>query len=143
MHSPTVHQRPTEPNRTQRHLRTFLAAAAIFAVVGLCGAGSLSANDRGECVAIHGQIHPVVGQGDQGIKAPATAEAGGTIEVSVGPNDTTIEVSMGGADDVKTYDIPSSKTVTISIPNAPGYVVSLAVGKGLAKKIVYVEIVAP
>ena len=113
-------------------------AAAILSTALLGGAWSYPANAQGECVP-----QPVSGQGGEGIKAPTTAPAGGTIDVGVGPNDTEIQVSMGSADDVKTYDIPPSKTVTIPIPNEPGAVVSLAVGKGFSKRIVYVLIVAP
>lgn len=81
-------------------------------------------------------------QGEEGIQAPSTAPAGGTVDVSVGPNDSSVEVSSATSDDVTSYDVSPGKTVTIPVPNVPGAIISVSVGKGFAKRIIYIEIVA-
>ncbi|HEB52967.1 MAG TPA: hypothetical protein ENI87_06920 [bacterium] len=82
-------------------------------------------------------------QGSGKIRAPATAQVGGTITVEVGSGITSIEVSLGGPD-VQSFPVPAGGKVTFPVPSGAtgGMVVAVSVGKGLAKKTVLVEIVS-
>ena len=83
-------------------------------------------------------------QGESGLKGPSTATPGGTIEVEVGPNDQSVEISLGGSGDTQSFEVPPDKKVSIPVPSAPpGSVVKVSVGDGLSRRIILVEIIAP
>lgn len=81
-------------------------------------------------------------QGGEGVKAPGVATQGGSIDVSVGPNDDSVEVHAGGQG--QTHQVPPGKKVTVPVPPVPpGTVLTITVGKGLRTRILYVEVIAP
>ena len=153
----TTRQRHSQPeSRPNASRKRQPPAAALLSTVALCAAWDYPATTGGDLevalcqTAQREQLTstdcsplPPTGQGEQGIKAPSTAPAGGTIDVSVGPNDAEIEVSSATSDDITTYDIPPSKTITIPIPPNPGAIISISVGRGFSKRILYIEIIAP
>jgi len=81
-------------------------------------------------------------QGGEELKGPSTAPAGGTIEIQVGPNETTVWVSSG-VGDLTGYTVPPSKKVTIPVPPTPGEPLLVTVGRGLDKRSIIITIVAP
>lgn len=81
-------------------------------------------------------------QDGEGLRGPQLAPAGGSITVDVGPSDRSIDVSTGAAQ-TTTYPVPQGKSVTIPVPPVPpGTVVTITTGKGLGKRVIYVEVVA-
>jgi len=84
----------------------------------------------------------MIAQSGEGLKGPSTAPAGGTIEISVGPNETTVEVSMGGPGAPASLKVPPSKKVTIPVPSLPGEVMAVTVGTGFATRTILITIVA-
>lgn len=83
-------------------------------------------------------------QQGEGIRATSPVPQGGTIDVEVGPNDTTVEVSTGSSDSTTTHPVPDGKTTSIPVPPVPpGTIVSITVGMGMRARIVLVEVVAP
>ncbi|MFN3242119.1 MAG: hypothetical protein ACE37K_11450 [Planctomycetota bacterium] len=83
-------------------------------------------------------------QGSGHIKVSATAVPGGTIQVQVGSGVSTVEVSLGGAGDTKSFNVPDSGSLSVPVPAGAtgGMVVAVSIGKGLAKKIILVEILS-
>ena len=82
-------------------------------------------------------------QGGEEIRAPATVVQGGTIQVQVGPSATSVQMSVGGANDTQSFKVPPSKTLSIPVPNVPpGTLVKLSVGRGLRRRLVFVEVIA-
>jgi hypothetical protein len=81
-------------------------------------------------------------QNGEGIRGPAVAQSGGTIEVEVGPNDTTVEVSTGNAAETTSHDVTPGKTASIPVPTLPGGgVIWITVGKGVRRRTIIVEVV--
>ncbi len=56
----------------------------------------------------------------QGIKGPATAEAGTTVEIVVQGPGTEIEVQTSGSPTPTRTTIPESRRMQIPVPNTPG-----------------------
>lgn len=82
-------------------------------------------------------------QGGDGVRATSPVVQGGTIEVEVGPNDTTVEVSSGTQAGTKVYTVTPGKTVSIPVPPVPGgTIVSVSVGTGARARVVLVEVIA-
>lgn len=84
----------------------------------------------------------MIAQGGEGLSGPTTAEAGGTIEVSVGPYHRSLELELPGGSPTK-LPVPPNKTVTIPVPSLPGEVIRVTIGKGLTKRQIFITIVAP
>ena len=79
----------------------------------------------------------------EGTRATGTAVAGGSITVNVGPNDSTVEVSVAGSSDTSNHDVEPNKDASIPIPNVPpGTILFITVGKGLRARFIEVEVVA-
>ena len=79
----------------------------------------------------------------QSLQAPETVLQGGTIDVQVGPNDSAVQVSSGPGS-TTTHDVPGTKAVTIPVPPvAGGTMLVVTVGKGLRRRVVLVEVIAP
>lgn len=85
-----------------------------------------------------------VAPGQQGIRGPAVAVSGGSIEVDVGTNDSTVEVSVGGQSATTSHDVPPHRRVSIPVPAVPGgSVLWITAGIGLRRQILRIEVIAP
>lgn len=82
-------------------------------------------------------------QGGQAIRGPATATPGGTISVEVGSNGPSIEINLGGPNDTQTVPVPPDGKVTFPVPPGAGPWLTISVGKGLDRKFIRIEIIAP
>lgn len=83
-------------------------------------------------------------QGGEGIRTSGVAVQGGTFDVEVGPNDTSVEVNAGGNTGVTTHDVGSGKSVSIPVPNVPaGTLIYISVGKGSRMRLIVIEVIAP
>ena len=83
-------------------------------------------------------------QGGEGIRTSGTAVQGGTFNVDVGPNDTSVEVSIGGTGESSSHDVSSGKSASIPVPPVPGgTLLFITVGKGLRARIIVIEVIAP
>jgi len=80
-------------------------------------------------------------QGGEGVKGPLTAPAGGTVDIEVGPNETSVWVNLGPGG-LSEHKVPPDKKVTIPVPSTPGEVFAVTVGKGLTKRSILITIVA-
>ncbi len=81
-------------------------------------------------------------QGDEGLIA--TAVAGGSIHVEVGPNDASITVTNATTGDVSRIKVSPGKDTDVPIPNVPpGTVFSIRIGVGPNARIITVEVIAP
>ena len=79
-----------------------------------------------------------------GIRGPSTVTQGGTIEVDVGTNDGSVEVSSGGPGTTTSHPVPPGKKVSIPVPPVPGgTILFVSVGRGLRARILLVEVIAP
>lgn len=75
--------------------------------------------------------------------ASAVVTQGGTIEVDVGTNDTTVQVSTGGLGEVTLVPVPPGKHVSIPVPAVtPGTLVVVSVGTGLRRHCCVLEVVS-
>lgn len=82
-------------------------------------------------------------QGGEGVRAVTPVAQGGTIEVDVGPNDTTVEVSTGNLPGTTVHRVASGKRASIPVPNVPGgTILSVSVGKGARARVVLIEVIA-
>jgi hypothetical protein len=83
-------------------------------------------------------------QAGEGIRADGIAVQGGSVQVQVGPNDSTVEVSVGGSSDSTSHDVSPGKGVTIPVPPVPqGTILYISVGKGLRRRLIVLEVIAP
>jgi hypothetical protein len=82
-------------------------------------------------------------QGGQGLVTSATATAGSSIPVEVGPNDASITVtnsSTGGENKISTTP---GKDTTVPIPNVPpGTLIYITIGRGANRRTILVEVVS-
>jgi len=82
-------------------------------------------------------------QDGDGVRGPIVAPSGATIQVEVGPNDTSVEVHTSGQGDTTKYQVPPNKSVSVTIPpSPPGTLVSICIGTGFRRRRIYVEVVA-
>lgn len=82
-------------------------------------------------------------QNGEGIRTTTTAVAGGQITVNVGPNDTSVEISVAGTDEVVSVPVPPNKDAVITVPPVPpGSYLLVTVGKGLRTRVLIVEVIA-
>lgn len=80
-------------------------------------------------------------QNGEGIVAVAQ---GGTITVHIGPNDSTVNISVAGSPNTSTTVVEPNKDATLPIPQVPGGTVLLVtVGRGLRRRSILVEVIAP
>lgn len=83
-------------------------------------------------------------QGDKGLRISGTATPGGSITINVGPSDDTVEVGIAGESGATSHLIPGNKDTSIPVPNAPpGTIIIIRIGKGIRRRRILVEIVAP
>lgn len=79
-----------------------------------------------------------------GVRADGVAAAGGTIAVDVGTNDDTVEVGPAGQQHRESHPVPPGRRVMVPVPPVPpGTILVVAVGRGLRRHVVFVEVVAP
>lgn len=84
----------------------------------------------------------MIQQGSQGIRGPASATAGSTIQIEVASNDCSVQVSLGGSETWH-FDIGPDKTAQVTVPPAPpGTILVVSVGHGISTRLLLVEIVA-
>ena len=82
-------------------------------------------------------------QNGEGIRAPTPVPQGGTIEVDVGPNDSTVEISTGTSQETTSHQVTPGKRASIPVPPVPGgTVLWVTVGKGARARIILVEVIA-
>lgn len=63
--------------------------------------------------------------------------------IEVGPNDTTVEISVGNSDQTVSVPVPPGKEAVVPVPNVPpGSVLWVSVGKGLRRRTILVEVIA-
>ncbi|HEX5050331.1 MAG TPA: hypothetical protein VFZ65_01035 [Planctomycetota bacterium] len=78
-----------------------------------------------------------------GLRGPSTVTQGGTMEIEVGTNDPTVEVSTGGPE-TSSHSVPPGRKVTIPVPPVPGgTILFVTVGRGLRIRVILVEVIAP
>jgi hypothetical protein len=84
------------------------------------------------------------GQGSEGIRGPLTGSAGGSVNVNVGPNDSSIDVANSADGKTSTHSVSPGKDTSIPIPDVPpGTVLTIRIGTGLNARVIVVEVVAP
>lgn len=82
-------------------------------------------------------------QNGEGIRVPVAVTQGGQITVNVGPNDSTVEISVAGTDKAQVVDVEPNKDATITVPPVPpGTFLFVTVGKGLRARVIVVEVIA-
>lgn len=80
----------------------------------------------------------------QGIRGPAVAVSGGSIDVDVASNDSTVEVGVSGQAATTSHDVPPHRRVSIPVPSLPaGSVLWVTVGTGLRRQVLRIEVIAP
>jgi hypothetical protein len=83
-------------------------------------------------------------QGGGGIRVIGPVVQGGTITVEVGSNHDVVEISAGSSAETIRHDVPPGKTSQLPVPPVPGgTILWISVGKGLDRKVVLVEVLAP
>jgi hypothetical protein len=83
-----------------------------------------------------------VPQSNEGLEGPPVAVAGGTIEISVGPNDHYVEIHSGGK--AQRHSVQPGRRNTLPVPPVPpGTVLTIRTGEGMRRRLIYVEIIAP
>lgn len=83
-------------------------------------------------------------QDGEGLRATGVAVQGGSVDVQVGPNDSTVEVSVGGSSNSDSHPVDPGKSVTIPVPPVPqGTLLYISVGKGLRRRLIVLEVIAP
>jgi hypothetical protein len=86
----------------------------------------------------------LIPQGGGALRVTGPAIQGGTIHVEVGSNVDSIEVSAGSASETIRHEVTPGKINEIPVPPVPGgTVLWISVGKGLNRKVVLVEVLAP
>ncbi len=83
-------------------------------------------------------------QGGPGLRVIGPVVQGGTITLEVGSNDTTVFVSAGSAAETVSHPVVPGKVNQLPVPPVPGgTVLWIWVGKGLNRRVVLVEVLAP
>jgi len=82
-------------------------------------------------------------QNGEGIRTDGIAVQGGSIDVQVGPNDSTVEVSVSGSSESSSHNVGPGKAATVPVPSVPsGTLLYISIGKGLRRRLVVIEVVA-
>ena len=76
------------------------------------------------------------------IKAPASAPAGGTIEVTIQSGSTEVWISVPGQP-YRQVTLPKSGKLSIAVPNTPGEFLEINVVHGNVVKGISIPIIAP
>lgn len=84
-------------------------------------------------------------QGPQGrINAPAVVTQGGSIDITLGSNESTIDIKDSHTGEVTTMKVPPGKDITLPVPNLPGgTIIAIRIGNGARSRTIFVEIIAP
>jgi hypothetical protein len=83
-------------------------------------------------------------QNGEGIRSSITVQQGGVINVDVGPNDSTVEMSVDGSGHATSTSVPPGKQVSIPVPDVPpGTLLHVTVGRGNRTRFILVEVIAP
>lgn len=83
-------------------------------------------------------------QGGGAVNGPTAVVQGGTITVSVGPNDTVVEVKESGSGASSSFPVEPGKDASIPVPNVPGGTyLTLRIGNGTRMRTIVVEVIAP
>jgi len=83
-------------------------------------------------------------QEGEGIRSGSVVVQGGTMNVQVGPNETSVEISTGTQVGTTTHSVAPNKTATIPVPPVPGgTILTVTVGNGEHTRTILVEVVAP
>ncbi len=107
---------------------------SLFTKNGCLGAGP---------AALLALVGVVAAQGG-GVRADGVAVAGGALAVDVGTNDDTVEVGAVGQGHRESHPVPPGRRVTVPVPPVPpGTILVVAVGRGLRRHVVFVEVIAP
>jgi hypothetical protein len=79
----------------------------------------------------------------EGVRGPIQVVSGGNVPVEVGPNDTTVDVSVNNDAKTETHDVASGKTAQIPVPPVPGgSVLVITVGRGDRRRTILVEVIS-
>lgn len=83
-------------------------------------------------------------QGPQGgINSPSVVQAGGSIVVSVGPNDNFVEVKDSYTGTTTSHKVEPGKDITLPVPNLPGgTIIQIRVGNGSRSRSKLVEVIS-
>ena len=96
------------------------------------------------CAAVGDAVAMAPPQGGGPLRGPAVVATGGTIDVHVGTNDSEVEVSAGGPGAPTAWPVGPGRDAHIPVPNVPaGTVLAVAVGKGLRRRVLLIEVVDP
>ncbi len=82
-------------------------------------------------------------QHGEGIRTGGVVVQGGTMQVEVGPNETTVTVGDGANGAVTSHPVAPGKTATLPVPSVPaGTIIEVTVGKGARRRLILVEVVS-
>lgn len=87
-----------------------------------------------------------IAQNDAGgaIDCPSAVTAGGTITITVGPNDTTLDIKQIDGSTLATLPATPGKSITIPVPHVPsGSALVIRLGDAQRKRAKVVEILQP
>lgn len=83
-------------------------------------------------------------QGGDGVRGPLGAPPGGSVTVNIGPNDSSVTVIVNANGDAASTPVTPGKDTSIPIPVVPpGTLILIEVGRGLNKRVIPVEVIAP
>ena len=83
-------------------------------------------------------------QGGSRIQGPSTAEAGGSVEITLNDvSDKEVWVEGGAPNNSTRHKVGPDRKVTVSVPNAPGEILVVTVVHGSNVTAIYIPIVAP
>ncbi|MFN6145765.1 MAG: hypothetical protein ACK5AL_05365 [Planctomycetota bacterium] len=83
-------------------------------------------------------------QGGGSLRVQGPAIQGGTIRVEVGSNVDCVEISAGSASETIRHEVEPGKVSELPVPPVPGgTVLWISVGRGLNRRVVLVEVLAP
>ena len=83
-------------------------------------------------------------QGGGGLRVMGPALQGGTIRVEVGSNVDSVEISAGSSAETIRHEVAPGKVNERPVPPVPGgTILWISIGKGLNRKVVLVEVLAP
>lgn len=81
--------------------------------------------------------------GGEGLRGTVVVPQGGTINLDIGANDTTVEISQVGGGPVTSHAVTPGKEASIPIPGfAGGAVLYVRVGTGNRARLIVVEVVS-
>lgn len=81
-------------------------------------------------------------QSGQSIRGPSSATAGGSVEIELGTGGD-ITVNFGDPNDSEIIPVPAGGKISIPIPPSAGQWMTIAIGEGLDRKFLIIEIISP